>query len=67
MCVLTKCRLRPYRKGGAWVEVEHLEEDGIVVIHAYGHGGAGFQNSIGSANKVLRLLREIRIPTKAII
>jgi hypothetical protein len=46
--------LRPGRKGGARVEIESL--DGFVVCHAYGHGGAGFQNSVGSANKVVQLL-----------
>lgn len=48
--------LRPGRKGGARVEIERL--DGILVCHAYGHAGAGYQNSIGSANKVVRLLEE---------
>jgi D-amino-acid oxidase len=46
--------LRPGRKGGARVELESL--DGVTVCHAYGHAGAGYQNSIGSANKVVRLL-----------
>jgi D-amino-acid oxidase len=46
--------LRPARKGGARVEIENL--DGYVVCHAYGHAGSGYQNSIGSANKVVRLL-----------
>jgi len=48
--------LRPGRKGGARVEIEVLDE--IVVCHAYGHAGAGYQNSVGSANKVVRLLDE---------
>jgi D-amino-acid oxidase len=46
--------LRPARKGGVRVEVERVDE--FVVCHAYGHAGAGYQNSIGSANKVVRLL-----------
>lgn len=46
--------LRPARKGGVRVEVERLGE--YVVCHAYGHAGAGYQNSVGSANKVVRLL-----------
>jgi hypothetical protein len=54
--------LRPGRKGGARVEVEEVGLPGQVggekfaVCHAYGHGGAGYQNSIGSARKVVGLL-----------
>jgi hypothetical protein len=48
--------LRPGRKGGARIEIE--EVDGTVVCHAYGHAGAGYQNSVGSANRVVRLLQE---------
>jgi D-amino-acid oxidase len=48
--------LRSARKGGARVEIEVL--NGRVVCHAYGHAGAGYQNSVGSANKVVRLLEE---------
>ncbi|KAE9366356.1 nucleotide-binding domain-containing protein [Stipitochalara longipes BDJ] len=48
--------LRPGRKGGARVEIEEL--DGFLVCHAYGHAGAGYQNSIGSANKVVGLLKK---------
>ena len=48
--------LRPARKGGARVEIESV--DGYVVCHAYGHSGAGYQNSVGSAKKVVRLLHE---------
>jgi D-amino-acid oxidase len=36
------------------VEIEEL--DGVVVCHAYGHAGAGYQNSVRWANKVVRLL-----------
>ena len=50
--------LRPGRKGGARVEIEELEAGELVVCHAYGHAGAGYQNSIGSAQKVVRLLGE---------
>jgi glycine/D-amino acid oxidase-like deaminating enzyme len=46
--------LRPGRKGGARVEMEKVGE--FVVCHAYGYGGAGYQNSVGAANKVVRLL-----------
>jgi D-amino-acid oxidase len=55
--------LRPGRKGGARVEVEELRQPGglgekTAVCHAYGHAGAGYQNSIGSAEKVVHLLGE---------
>jgi len=46
--------LRPARKGGVRVEVERVGE--FVVCHAYGHAGTGYQNSVGSAKKVVRLL-----------
>jgi glycine/D-amino acid oxidase-like deaminating enzyme len=46
--------LRPARGGGVRVEMENT--DGFVVCHAYGHAGAGYQNSVGSANKVVKLL-----------
>jgi len=48
--------LRPGRKGGARVEMEDIGNR--VVCHAYGHGGAGYQNSIGVARKTLRLIAE---------
>ncbi|KAF2864236.1 FAD dependent oxidoreductase [Piedraia hortae CBS 480.64] len=49
---------RPGRVGGARVEGEVLA-DGKRVVHAYGHGGAGFQNSVGCANEVVRLIGEL--------
>ncbi|QDS74927.1 hypothetical protein FKW77_004292 [Venturia effusa] len=49
--------LRPGRKGGVRCEIEVLGEQ-VVVCHAYGHGGGGFQKSIGCAKKVVRLLGE---------
>lgn len=48
--------LRPGRKGGVRVESEVLG-GGVRVVHAYGHAGAGFQNSVGCARKVVRLVR----------
>lgn len=51
--------LRPMRKGGPRVEMEVLP-DGAAVVHEYGHGGAGYQNSIGSAKEVLRLLQVLQ-------
>ncbi|KAK2753250.1 hypothetical protein FQN54_007941 [Arachnomyces sp. PD_36] len=50
--------LRPGRKGGARVESEVLGgAKGMRVVHAYGHAGAGFQNSVGCARKVVRLVK----------
>jgi D-amino-acid oxidase len=49
--------LRPARRGGARVEAEVLK-NGEFVVHEYGHSGAGYQNSIGSASKVLRLVEK---------
>ena len=46
--------LRPARKGGVRVEMEKVGE--FLVCHAYGHAGAGYQNSVGSANKVVKLI-----------
>lgn len=60
--------LRPARKGGARIERENVMDGRRtkrVVVHAYGNGGAGFQNSIGVANKVLRLLEKGEISINA--
>lgn len=46
--------LRPFRRSGVRVEASELR-DGRVVIHNYGHGGAGFTLSWGCAEKVLEL------------
>ncbi|KAF2112641.1 FAD dependent oxidoreductase [Lophiotrema nucula] len=53
--------LRPGRSGGVRLEIEKVEVgDGkkVDVVHHYGHEGAGYQLSIGSAKKVLSLLQE---------
>ncbi len=44
--------LRPFRKLGVRLEREQLH-DGRIVIHNYGHGGAGFTLSWGCAREVL--------------
>jgi D-amino-acid oxidase len=57
--------LRPGRKEGVRVEIENVdmemgdEKREVVVVHQYGHAGAGYQNSLGSARKVLRLVGEV--------
>jgi len=48
--------LRPGRTGGARVELEKMGE--FLVCHSYGHAGAGYQNSVGSARKVVKLLHK---------
>ena len=54
--VSVQCGLRPGREGGARVEREVV--GGKRVVHAYGHAGGGYQNSIGSARLTMRLVEE---------
>jgi D-amino-acid oxidase len=46
--------LRPFRKSGVRIERGQLR-DGRIVIHNYGHGGAGFTLSWGCAKEVCEL------------
>jgi D-amino-acid oxidase len=46
--------LRPFRKSGVRVETGKLR-DGRIVIHNYGHGGAGFTLSWGCAENVFQI------------
>jgi D-amino-acid oxidase len=46
--------LRPFRKSGIRIERARLL-DGRIVVHNYGHGGAGFTLSWGCAREVLEL------------
>lgn len=48
--------LRPAREGGIRVEREKLE--GTWCVHQYGHGGAGYQSSFGSAERAVQLVEE---------
>ncbi|EME45255.1 hypothetical protein DOTSEDRAFT_52578 [Dothistroma septosporum NZE10] len=48
--------LRPGREGGPRTERQVV--GGRKVVHAYGHAGGGYQNSIGAARKVLKLVAE---------
>jgi len=54
------CGLRPARAGGVRIEVEWFEDvrgkRKVPVVHNYGHGGFGYQSSIGSAAVALDLL-----------
>ena len=54
--VSVQCGLRPARKGGPRMEKEIV--DGKKVVHAYGHAGGGYQNSIGSARLARKLVEE---------
>ena len=54
--ISAQCGLRPARKGGPRLEKEAIGGKGIV--HAYGHGGFGYQTSIGSARRVVELVGE---------
>ncbi|KAF2836840.1 nucleotide-binding domain-containing protein [Patellaria atrata CBS 101060] len=57
--------LRPGRRGGVRVEGERVRMgDGKgewVVVHSYGHAGAGFQNSVGCASEVVRVLEGMEV------
>lgn len=48
--------LRPGREGGPRTEREVV--GGRRVVHAYGHAGGGYQNSVGCARKVVKLVEE---------
>ncbi|KAF7196306.1 D-amino-acid oxidase [Pseudocercospora fuligena] len=54
--ISTQCGLRPGREGGPRVESEVVGSR--KVVHAYGHAGGGYQASIGSTRKVLKLVEE---------
>lgn len=47
---------RPFRAQGPRIEAERM--DGHTIVHCYGHGGAGWSLSWGSAEEALRLVRE---------
>ncbi|KAI9706792.1 MAG: hypothetical protein M1820_004763 [Bogoriella megaspora] len=50
--------LRPAREGGARVELDESIGNGQVLVHCYGHAGAGYQNSVGAARKVIGILEK---------
>ncbi|KAF2768128.1 DAO-domain-containing protein [Teratosphaeria nubilosa] len=62
--VSVQCGFRPARRDGVRVEKEIVREGagvgvkGKKVVHAYGHSGAGYQNSVGCARLVVRLVGE---------
>lgn len=54
--VSTQVGFRPGREGGARVEKEAEKVEGIWVVHSYGHAGAGYQNSVGCAEEVVKII-----------
>lgn len=54
--ISVQCGLRPGRVGGPRVEREAVGK--CLVVHSYGHGSGGFQNSVGSARKVVHLIKD---------
>ena len=51
-----KCCIRPLRAAGPNLGTEMVREK--LVIHNYGHGGAGYQCSYGCAFEVIKLVKE---------
>jgi D-amino-acid oxidase len=56
--------LRPMRTSGVRLEAEPLG-DGCIVIHNYGHGGAGFTVAWGCAEEVTALVEQLQSPSPA--
>ncbi|CAI9630314.1 unnamed protein product [Alternaria burnsii] len=54
--------LRPSRKGGPRIETE-MGKWKVPVVHCYGHAGAGYQSSWGSAERVLELVQKTQAPS----
>ncbi|KNG48846.1 d-amino acid [Stemphylium lycopersici] len=54
--------LRPTRKGGVRIETE-VGKWAVPVVHCYGHAGAGYQSSWGTAERVLELVQNILAPS----
>lgn len=57
--------LRPFRRPGFRVEAERL--DGRVLVHNYGHGGAGVMLSWGTAEMAAELLQGVEAERVAVI
>ncbi|MBX3404648.1 MAG: FAD-binding oxidoreductase [Phycisphaeraceae bacterium] len=56
MVMATRAGIRPYRSGRVRVECE--PRGSTLLLHNYGHGGAGVTLSFGCAAEILRLVRE---------
>jgi glycine/D-amino acid oxidase-like deaminating enzyme len=57
--------IRPFRRGGPRIEREEIA--GKIVVHNYGHGGAGFTLSWGSAMVAAELLRGVARGTEVAV
>ena len=57
--------VRPFRRGGPRIERQAL--DGKTIVHNYGHGGAGFTLSWGSAHLAAELLRDATSGTRVAV
>ena len=53
--------LRPYRDGGVRLEHE-ITDDGIDVVHCYGHSGSGVTLSWGCARDVVEIVKTLLPP-----
>ncbi|MDH5835117.1 FAD-dependent oxidoreductase [Luteimonas kalidii] len=56
---------RPFRAQGPRIEAERM--DGHTIVHCYGHGGAGWSLSWGSAEEALALVRETGVTELAVV
>ncbi|KAF9398128.1 hypothetical protein BGZ94_006093, partial [Podila epigama] len=58
-----KVGFRPSRQGGVRVDVEYGRTGSgqpVLIAHNYGHGGAGYQSSWGTAYHVLKMIEQAR-------
>lgn len=55
---LRPCRQSGTRIEGEWITSEKFDKK-ILVCHNYGHGGAGFQSSYGTAKHVIEIMKEM--------
>ncbi|RIA90822.1 hypothetical protein C1645_769041 [Glomus cerebriforme] len=56
---LRPCRKSGTRVEGEWITSEKFSKKKILICHNYGHGGAGFQSSYGTAKHVIEVMKEM--------
>jgi D-amino-acid oxidase len=49
--------LRPFRREGVRIETEQIDD--VSVVHNYGHGGFGYQQSWATAAEAAKLVQDI--------